>query len=612
MSVKYKRFMLSTCLPAAMCVMISAPAFAGFEWTPPEKVETPVVMEAIPTETVEAEDLSPVDALDETPEDLPPIQIKVMEEELPVPETETAVEAQDKPPIETPIEPQTIEILEAVPETMVSEEVSIPSVEEAAPAMPEMVMPAPEEEKQAAPVTDETFSIEPFPTQDEAVTTKNETVVLPTGDDAAELSDLSSQDVIVLSSEEIDAAAPTEDKILWNEPETFDVIEGFGSDMPLALALSQIVPPRYAFAFGLGVNPGARISWDGGKPWNAVLDDALSALEYSYEVQGRKVLVKKAMVEAPVEVEEQPEAPVELQETEAMDSVLDSVIEAENKVEMPHAQEADIAMPAKNIETGELKVEVDNIEIKAPQEINIPANDPVNIIEVDETSLPTETTKDEQAMAPVEVDEKDLESVPAPEYAELESKAEGAHVSRQAVLDPGQVETQQPELTENPELEMLADEKKNEVNAAAEPQMAALSAPEPVLKVLEIPAIEEAIEISEASAEPVALDNIAPAAVDADVQNTPANQHREQPSNKIKLWEAKSGQNLKEIIEKWSAEENIHLVWDAMENYEISQKTIINGTFKNAVDVLFTKGVKDAPVYSLTEAPVYEIRVNEK
>ncbi len=53
---------------------------------------------------------------------------------------------------------------------------------------------------------------------------------------------------------------------------------GFGSDMPLVLALRQVVPPRYAFAFDPSVDQGARVSWNGGKPWNLVLEDALRPL----------------------------------------------------------------------------------------------------------------------------------------------------------------------------------------------------------------------------------------------------------------------------------------------------------------------------------------------
>ena len=54
---------------------------------------------------------------------------------------------------------------------------------------------------------------------------------------------------------------------------SFKLAEGFGSEIPLAMALRQVVPADYAFSFGNGVNPGYRISWNGGKPWNEVVFD---------------------------------------------------------------------------------------------------------------------------------------------------------------------------------------------------------------------------------------------------------------------------------------------------------------------------------------------------
>jgi len=51
---------------------------------------------------------------------------------------------------------------------------------------------------------------------------------------------------------------------------------GFGRDLPLALALSQVVPPEYSYAFGQNVDVGATVSWQGGKPWTEVLNEMLA------------------------------------------------------------------------------------------------------------------------------------------------------------------------------------------------------------------------------------------------------------------------------------------------------------------------------------------------
>jgi hypothetical protein len=74
----------------------------------------------------------------------------------------------------------------------------------------------------------------------------------------------------------------------------FEVIEGFGADMPLALALQQIVPSGYAYSFDQGVNPGALVTWDGGKPWNQVISDMLAPHNLGFAVEGTLVHIRPA------------------------------------------------------------------------------------------------------------------------------------------------------------------------------------------------------------------------------------------------------------------------------------------------------------------------------
>lgn len=100
---------------------------------------------------------------------------------------------------------------------------------------------------------------------------------------------------------------------------------GFGSDMPLVLALRQVVPPRYAFAFDPAVDQGARVSWNGGKPWNLVLDDALKPLGLAAIITETTVRIAPAstapaVASAPVPVFVP--APVQPAETAAPQTIL--------------------------------------------------------------------------------------------------------------------------------------------------------------------------------------------------------------------------------------------------------------------------------------------------
>ncbi|MBU0859659.1 MAG: toxin co-regulated pilus biosynthesis Q family protein [Alphaproteobacteria bacterium] len=83
-------------------------------------------------------------------------------------------------------------------------------------------------------------------------------------------------------------------------PSQYPLAVGFGRDIPLAIALQQIVPAGYTFAFGDGANPGQRVSWDGGKPWNEVLQNAVMHHDMNVVVKGNTVWVRRGQYVAPV------------------------------------------------------------------------------------------------------------------------------------------------------------------------------------------------------------------------------------------------------------------------------------------------------------------------
>ncbi len=69
---------------------------------------------------------------------------------------------------------------------------------------------------------------------------------------------------------------------------------GFGRDLPLALALSQVIPADYTYSFGQNVDLGTTVSWQGGKPWNEVLRDMLSQTGLKADISGNQVSIKSA------------------------------------------------------------------------------------------------------------------------------------------------------------------------------------------------------------------------------------------------------------------------------------------------------------------------------
>lgn len=70
---------------------------------------------------------------------------------------------------------------------------------------------------------------------------------------------------------------------------------GFGKELPLALAMSQVVPADYSFSFASNVDAGATVSWQGGKPWNEVLNDMLAPQGLTAIISGQQVTIQQSI-----------------------------------------------------------------------------------------------------------------------------------------------------------------------------------------------------------------------------------------------------------------------------------------------------------------------------
>ena len=74
-------------------------------------------------------------------------------------------------------------------------------------------------------------------------------------------------------------------------PGSFPNAIGFAKDVPLALALSQVIPDDFSHSYMRGVDAGKIVSWDGGKPWNEVLLEMLQPQGLAFQIQDKKVVV---------------------------------------------------------------------------------------------------------------------------------------------------------------------------------------------------------------------------------------------------------------------------------------------------------------------------------
>lgn len=72
------------------------------------------------------------------------------------------------------------------------------------------------------------------------------------------------------------------------------IADGFGKDVPLKVALLQILPPTLTARFSQGVDAEQVVDWSGGKPWQTVLRDVVQPLHLRATVSGSMVRIDPA------------------------------------------------------------------------------------------------------------------------------------------------------------------------------------------------------------------------------------------------------------------------------------------------------------------------------
>jgi hypothetical protein len=85
------------------------------------------------------------------------------------------------------------------------------------------------------------------------------------------------------------------------------VVSGFGTKVPLAVALRQILPSDYGFSVDRDVTLSTLVTWRGGKPWRDALKETLQSAGFDMREQGQMVRIVRAAGTSPTSVIPQPE-----------------------------------------------------------------------------------------------------------------------------------------------------------------------------------------------------------------------------------------------------------------------------------------------------------------
>ncbi len=253
-------------------ITVSVPAFAGFEWTPPAKVQAQERRAGGEMPAPSPAPLTPVDQapvekmnVNHNPAPPPPPVAGMKSLTISEEEPEGIVIRRNKPNMSGNAGMGNAQAIAKAQPQDISEPTplppSAPPPEQDLSVMPEPIVP-PADAMPAAPL--------PEPPPAEMANVAGDVLIEPPPvSDSVEL-------------QAIRPIVPVADA---------SILEGFGRDVPLALALQQIVPQGYAYAIAPNVNGGVSLTWTGGKSWIEELNQALAVHGYAATVRGRTLLI---------------------------------------------------------------------------------------------------------------------------------------------------------------------------------------------------------------------------------------------------------------------------------------------------------------------------------
>lgn len=305
------------------------------------------------------------------------------------------------------------------------------------------------------------------------------------------------------------------------EDREYETVQGFGRDIPLALVMQQIIPPGYAYSFDTEVNPGLRVSWNGGKPWNVVLQDALTPFHIGVTVTDMTVWLRPAAeIPAPVATAAAAEEPADItaQEMDSKDYELHEMTAAATPLVADGGREL-ITDPSELAAIGK---DDGGYNPSYPRRIPVPMAAPVNKPAAQADAAPTPINPPAGTVSAA------LDSNPPAETTSAEPASN-------PFAETGPTPAPFAEPVKIPQPQMLSLEHKDapmeEVTAAATAEKTP-----PVLDLFE-----------------------------------------------IRYWQAEKDESLKDTLAKWVATSGVKLYWGAGSDYKLPKAVHMHGTFSDAV-----------------------------
>lgn len=336
--------------------------------------------------------------------------------------------------------------------------------------------------------------------------------------------------------------------------EPYEIVEGFGSEIPLVLVMSQIVPSDFAYSFDDNVDPGMRVSWNGGQPWDEILNNALAPAGVAAVVTDKTVWIKNHRPGPGHEIENirtQAHLPYEIS---VGAGAYPAAVQSASNARQMAAYQPQGAAPS--MVAVPVPVTTPERSVSAPMRVapvNVAPDAPV--MSAPEPMAPAATQQQLPMPAPIQT-----APVAPSSYPDMPPQPMPvAPMNKASRQDPmGVLSGQGPALAPlvPPQPASAAP-----VSAAYRPAAAPAAAPAPAVMAPQVPVPV----IDNASLPPL-----------KPVAKTP----------EIFFWSAQPGQSLRSVVENWAAMSGTTVLWDTEDDFILPASIQTHGTFSKALGEL--------------------------
>ena len=335
---------------------------------------------------------------------------------------------------------------------------------------------------------------------------------------------------------------------LMPEAATAPTLQGFASDVPLALALRQVVPPMYKFAYGPNVDLGERVNWQGGKPWNQVLQDMAARNNLAAQIDEARKTVNLRRVYASSVFQTVDDTPISV---------------AANVVAVPAMEMADEIV------------------------WNVPPAMPVSLAVAPSSQSPLNHHQPHQhsermkpsvvADAPLKTLQDDRPVVAAAQPSANDSGMVTLAQISEPSVSPVSLEAEEEIITPSSEKEEVIFDMPRAQRPAPVSDKKILVLPTETSSAAPAPMVTTEPQAAATMPEPVILP-------DTMLTTDPESQMTSVPEMSVATtWTAKQGQTLSEVLREWSSRADVSLMWRSEYDYPLDTDLSLNGNFEDAV-----------------------------